>query len=176
MPSSHASEVDDATDKTIIDVLPTRRELRKRGGLVRFATGEIDDRRPAFEEPYTVESDDESEGGEGGENEDDVVEGVDSDDEVSEEVEEGPDDEGEEDDLAPPPALSGKQKRKRGKETSLPAKKKVAFATKQSTAHTAEKPARKVANAPSKSKSKPVAATTSGAGEAGEAYDFGRFF
>ncbi|KAF9028324.1 hypothetical protein BDZ89DRAFT_769840 [Hymenopellis radicata] len=179
MPSSHAGEVDDAADKSIIDVLPTRRELRKSGGLVRFATGEIDGRRPAFEEPYTVESDDESEGGEGGEDEDDV-EGVDGDDDVPEadEEEEGQDDE-EEDDLAPPPPLSGKQKRKRGKETSLPANKKVAFSAKQSTAHKpqlAEKPARKVANAPSKSKSKPKAASPSGSGEAGEAYDFGKFF
>ncbi|KAK0206063.1 GTP-binding protein [Desarmillaria ectypa] len=181
MPASK-EPVDSETDKGVLAALPTRRELRKRGGLVKLSPGVVDTRLPSFEEPYSANQDD----------------GDEDEDEEEEEEEEDEDattmsDEEEEEEEEPPSApLSSKEKRKRGKE-DLPPSKRVAFAlagtkksqskTKENTGHkpqakvSAPKPAekklgRKVANTAPKSKP----AKTKSDGDDTEAYDFGKFF
>ncbi|KAG7445979.1 P-loop containing nucleoside triphosphate hydrolase protein [Guyanagaster necrorhizus] len=177
MPASKEQPVDSETDKGVLTALPTRRELRKHGGLLKLSPGVIDTRLPSFEEPYLVDS-------EGGEEDDDTTVSDEEDEEeeyqdtkMSEEEEE------EEEEEPPSPPLSSKQKRKRGKEDPLPPSKKLAFSgTEEDTDHkrqdkvTAPKPeeklGRKVTNKAPKSKP----AKTKSDSDGTEAYDFGKFF
>ena len=140
-------------DEAILSTIQTRKERRKRGGLVRFTYGSIDPRKVAVEEPWNglEESDDDDEvdddeaGVEGmdvdGEDEDEDEENEDEEDEEEDEeasdAEMGDSEEGEEDDEDADqddeievPRLSHKQKRKREPERSTmpsPPTKKVAF-------------------------------------------------
>ncbi|KAK0453132.1 P-loop containing nucleoside triphosphate hydrolase protein [Armillaria borealis] len=186
MPASRGP-VDEGGDKGVLGALATRREMRKRGGLVKLSPGVVDTRLPSFEEPYSADNEDGDEGEEEEEAEEEDNTTL-SDGDVEEEEEE------EEEEEAPAPPLSSKQKRKRGKEDPLPPSKKVTFAsagtrkaqskTKENTNHNrqpkvsasapkpVEKLGRKVANtAP---KSKPTKAKPDG--DDTEAYDFGKFF
>ncbi|KAK0467843.1 P-loop containing nucleoside triphosphate hydrolase protein [Desarmillaria tabescens] len=198
MPASK-EPVDSDADKGVLVALSTRRELRKRGGLVKLSPGVVDTRLPSFEEPYSEDRDDGDEDGDGDEDEGED-EGEEEEDEenqddttMSDEEEEETEEEEEQEPLSPPP-LSSKQKRKRGKEDLLPPSKKVTFAsagtkkshpkTREHTSHKsqakvlapkpAEKSERKVAN--TALKTKPTKTKTKSDSDGTEAYDFGKFF
>ena len=131
-------------DEALLAGIPTRKEKRKEGGLVKLTASKSADERPAAVEQEWAglqnaadsASDDDDE-----QPEDDDAEGmdVDSEEEEDEEESEGKErDSGEEEaesdeeQKAPPPPLSNKQKRKRVVEPERPSKK-VAFAATQST-------------------------------------------
>ncbi|KAI0366432.1 P-loop containing nucleoside triphosphate hydrolase protein [Pilatotrama ljubarskyi] len=128
-------------DQVILSRLPTRKELRKAGGLVKLRPGAIDDRKTTLDASYFVNSDDE---GNDGDEEDgpalDDTDDVDLDEDASVdsyasgEDEEDDDDEDEDEmdedeDEAPPTPPGGKRKRGVAK-TAAPSRptKKVAFA------------------------------------------------
>ena len=135
-------------DEAILSTIQTRKERRKRGGLVRFTYGSIDPRKVAVEEPWNGEGDDDEEevddeiGVEGDvegmdidEDEENEGEGEDEEEEEEEEAsdaesetgdsqEEGEEDADQEDEDEGEgenelPRLSRKQKRKRGPEKSI---------------------------------------------------------
>ncbi|KJA16108.1 hypothetical protein HYPSUDRAFT_47760 [Hypholoma sublateritium FD-334 SS-4] len=133
-----------ANDETLLAGIPTRKEKRKEGGLVKLTASKSADERPAAIEQEWAglqnvadsASDDDDD-----QPEDDDAEGmdVDSQEEEDEEEDEGEESDGaeeetqsdEEEQEAPPPPLSNKQKRKRVVEPERPSKK-VAFAVAQS--------------------------------------------
>jgi nuclear GTP-binding protein len=140
-------------DEAILSTIQTRKERRKKGGLVRFAYGSIDPRKVAVEEPWNGESSDDDD--DEVDNEIDVegmnIDGEDEDDEEEEDEEENEgsdaetgdsqeegeedadqegEDENENENENELPRLSRKQKRKRGPEKSIipsPPAKKVTF-------------------------------------------------
>ncbi|KAF8966516.1 hypothetical protein BDZ97DRAFT_1808256 [Flammula alnicola] len=134
-----------AKDEAILAAIPTRKERRKSGGLVKLSPSSADERKAAVEEDWAAlqHAEDEESDDDGDESEDGDVQGMDVDyqekeeDEEEEEAEEedldeeadGSDEEDEEEEAAPAP-LSNKQKRKRPFVTSQPERpaKKVAFA------------------------------------------------
>ncbi|KIM42789.1 hypothetical protein M413DRAFT_123683 [Hebeloma cylindrosporum] len=127
-------------DVSILDDIPTRKEKRKAGGLVRLTAGVADERQVSVEEAWAGLQDNEEEEDE----EDDDVEedldemAVDEDEDEDEAAEEEEDEEEEEEpesdeEEEAPPLLSNKQKRKRALEKTPPERpaKKVAFAPPQ---------------------------------------------
>ncbi len=130
-------------DEAHLAGIPTRKEKRKAGGLVKLTASRSADERPAAVEQEWAglqnaadpASDDDDE-----QPEDDDVEGmdVDSEEEEDEEESEGKENdsgeeeaESDEEQEAPPPPISNKQKRKRVVEPERPSKK-VAFASAKS--------------------------------------------
>lgn len=131
-------------DEALLAGIPTRKEKRKEGGLVKLTASKSADERPAaieqewagLQNAADSASDDDDE-----QPEDDDAEGmdVDSQEEEDEEEDEGEESDGDEEEAqsdeeeqdAPPPPLSNKQKRKRVVEPERPSKK-VAFAAAQS--------------------------------------------
>ncbi|CAA7270739.1 unnamed protein product [Cyclocybe aegerita] len=128
-----------AKDDTILAALPTRKELRKKGGLVRFSPGAVDARRAAVEEDWAGLEDSEEEQSDADEHALDDLRGMDVDEEEEDNDEEEGDKEGEgdeqnedsepEEDAVIQAPLSSKQKRKRGLEKPAPERptKKVTF-------------------------------------------------
>ncbi|KAF4616168.1 hypothetical protein D9613_011422 [Agrocybe pediades] len=180
-----------AKDEAILATLPTRKERRKAGGLVKLSAGEPDSRQATLEEHWASLQDSEDE--EESDPDEADAQGMDIDDEEEDEAEEDDDDEEdndeededeeeeEEEEIAPPP-VSSKQKRKRAVEAAPERpSKKVAFAppSKQKKAapvkHTPSKPTQqplksaqappkkvaKVKPAPAKADNKPKVANTS---------------
>ena len=131
-------------DVSILDDIPTRKEKRKAGGLIRLTAGVADERPVSVEEAWAglqdsdeeeseegdevedgEERDDEAEDGEEGDDEvEDLDEGMAVDEEEEDEAADDEDDDEEEE------VLSKKQKRKRTLEKSISERpaKKVAFA------------------------------------------------
>lgn len=193
-----------AADDSILANLRPRKEMRKNGGLIKFASGEVESRKVITEDQWnSLKEDDE----EASEDDNDNRMEVDNDeadalveDEEDEELEEQEDDEEEAED-APPP-ISNKQKRKRTNEApAAPPSKKVSFGSDpkisriagplkgKATGKSALK-VKSVASVTAQPKSvtgkreqkvantaskKTPAAATSSVGS-GEAYDFGKFF
>ena len=93
-----------ANDEAILSTIPTRKERRKRGGLVKFVCcgSGIDPRKVAVEEPWNglEQDDDEESDGDEDEDENDDVQGMDIDgeDEDEEDEDEDEDEEMENDD------------------------------------------------------------------------------
>jgi len=122
-------------DVSILGDLPTRRERRKGGGLVRLTAGIADQRRISVGEVWAALQDSEEEESEEGDDIEDVYEGMSVDegdldeDEDNEDNEEQPDSDEEEEEEAQP-LLPSKQKRKRTLDKSVRERppKKVAFA------------------------------------------------
>ena len=119
-------------DVSILDNIPTRKEKRKAGGLVRLTAGVADERQVSVEEAWAgLQDSDEEEGDEGDDVEDlDEEMVVDGEDEEKSEEEENDEEQPDSDEEEAPPLLSNKQKRKRTLEKSIPERpsKKVAFA------------------------------------------------
>lgn len=193
-----------AADDSILANLRPRKEMRKNGGLIKFASGEVESRKVITEDQWnSLKEDDE----EASEDDNDNRMEVDNDeadalveDEEDEELEEQEDDEEEAEDVPPP--ISNKQKRKRTNEApAAPPSKKVSFGSDpkisriagplkgKATGKSALK-VKSVASVTAKPKSvtgkreqkvantaskKTPAAATSSVGS-GEAYDFGKFF
>jgi len=129
-----------ASEEAILATVATRKEMRKAGGLVKLASGSIEKRRVAFDEPWNVQDEDqdededeegsgeevvseESEGDHSEESEDENGSGA---EEVTSDMDEEQNDDESESDASPP--IPKKAKRKRGAETStLPPSKKVEF-------------------------------------------------
>lgn len=193
-----------AADDSILANLRPRKEMRKNGGLIKFASGEVESRKVITEDQWnSLKEDDE----EASEDDNDNRMEVDNDeadalveDEEDEELEEQEDDEEEAEDVPPP--ISNKQKRKRTNEApAAPPSKKVSFGSDpkisriagplkgKATGKSALK-VKSVASVTAQPKSvtgkreqkvantaskKTPAAATSSVGS-GEAYDFGKFF
>ncbi|KAG6867930.1 hypothetical protein C0993_009412 [Termitomyces sp. T159_Od127] len=171
------------SDVTILEVVLSKKELRKSVGLVKISSGEIDLRNVVLQDPWLKEDDSEL-----GDQEDVEVTGDDdddddnSDDDSQETIEEDgrvDDDHGQE----APLSLSKKQKRKRTHEPLVaPPSKKVAFAPEPKVAKQARKAAsirsktleRPPANSVSRVTTKPAKAKIRNGDD--EAYDFGKFF
>jgi len=119
-------------DVSILDDIPTRKEKRKAGGLVRLTAGVADERQVSVEEAWAGLQDSDEEESEEGDDVEDLDEGMVVDEEDEEESAEEEDDEEQpdSDEEEVPPLLSNKQKRKRPLEKSIPERpsKKVAFA------------------------------------------------
>ena len=136
------------SDEAILSTVQTKKERRKREGIVKFAYGSIDPRKVAVKEPWDglkQNDDDDSDGdeadvegmdadGEDGdededEENDDEEEAGDAEMEDSQEGEEEVEDADEDEDESEVLRISQKQKRKRGPEkfVPLPPAKKVAF-------------------------------------------------
>ena len=119
-------------DVSILEDIPTRKEKRKAGGLVRLTAGVADERQVSVEEAWAGLQDSEEEESEEGNDVDDLDEVMSVDEEDDDEAEEDDDEkqpESDEEEEAPP-LLSNKQKRKRTLEKLIPERpsKKVAFA------------------------------------------------
>ncbi|KAL1684850.1 P-loop containing nucleoside triphosphate hydrolase protein [Schizophyllum commune] len=125
--------------EAILSRLPTRKELRRAGGLVKLTPGAVDERAVELDAPWVRgaepragwDSDDDEEDGDvdmEGED-DDEEEDEDEEDEAEDEDEDNEDEEEEEDLPSPPPS---KRKRGAANDQSLPPPpaKKVAFAAK----------------------------------------------
>lgn len=193
-----------AADEDILTTLQSRKDLRKSGGLVKFASGQADLRKVAVDEPYHKPEDKENDSDEDadedvvmGDEPEDAVDDEDSDEDI-EEDEDAEEEEDEEDDEPPPaPIVNRKQKRKLAVEAgALPPSKKVAFAqepkdTKQARSLGSQKPKAEKksslkAKAPepkakktSKGANVPKAAQSKSSSQgdgADDAYDFGKFF
>ncbi|KII96056.1 hypothetical protein PLICRDRAFT_170636 [Plicaturopsis crispa FD-325 SS-3] len=190
----------DAADEAVLAALPTRKEMRKKRGLVKMGVGAMEERDVVLEGAWAGDaseggSDDELEADEGALDE----EIADSDEEGSgdEDEEMGDEDDEEEEEVEeveePAPILSGKRKRAAAAATPAPPPKKVAFAADPKESRQARRAASasskkaapapkppaakvsKVANGPS-SKSKGAAPKPSTTTGAEEAYDFKKFF
>ncbi|KAF8211548.1 hypothetical protein K438DRAFT_1807499 [Mycena galopus ATCC 62051] len=187
-----------AVDETVLATLQTRKDMRKARGLVKLTCGAVETRKVALELPWVPESsgkDDEDEEEAEEELDDGEVEDVDMDEDEEEEADEEDSDIAEEE---LPPALSGKQKRKRAAEKEPAPRKKVSFGAdpktskqarsagslrKQPTAAAKDKPLktaapkkdRKVANTAVKTKQQLQKSAAAG-GTPGQEYNFGEFF
>ncbi|KAJ6538947.1 hypothetical protein B0H19DRAFT_334271 [Mycena capillaripes] len=196
-PATSASSTSlSAVDEAVLATLQPRKDMRKARGLVKFTCGVMETRKASVDEPWapvSPEKDDEDEPEDGVDAEDKEME---ENEDEEEEDEEGSDDAEEE--LEPPIALSGKQKRKRAAEKAPPPRKKVSFgpdpktskqarsagslARKPISAAVKEKPLktaapkkeRKVANTAVKTKPSQKAAPATGT--PGQEYNFGEFF
>jgi len=145
-----------AQDETILAALPTRKEMRKQQGLVKFSPGSVDQRKAKTEEDWAALEDSEDEEGDddnsaedddegvadGGEEEEEeeagkaeVEEGSEEEEDDSEETDSIMDEDEEDDILAVLEPMSKKQKRKRGPDAPVPARptKKVSFGRVAST-------------------------------------------
>lgn len=126
-----------AEDDAILMALSTRKEMRKKGGLVRVSPGSIEERKVAMDQSWVVLEASEGEnadGDYGGGSDEDGVATNDEEDEVSgeDDLDSQSDSKssiGEEVGVATPVLSSRKQKRKRGQEhfTSLPSLKKISL-------------------------------------------------
>ncbi|KAJ7590770.1 hypothetical protein C8J56DRAFT_1024574 [Mycena floridula] len=172
MPAAATEGVLSDSDQFILSASPCRKDMRKSGGLVRFASGEIESRAVQVDTPYSTghESPDE----EGGSDDQMDEESQDGDedpdqDESLEEEDEDEDEELEEEEEIEVPTSSNK-KRKRAPQEPLPPVKKVAFASqpKASKAKPSIPKPKKVQKGPKAApvSSKPDAEAGSGA------YDF----
>lgn len=165
-------------DNEIISALPSRKELRMKGGLVKFTAGEREARKVLLDQPYQSADSDDSDAdsepdGDTGEEQYSDNFGEDSKDEGhgagdQDETEENEDEEDEQ----PVREVIPAKKRKRAAQDSLPPAKKVSFAppkakTKSRTTKSATD--RKPANIPSAASKKDVKLGD-------DAYDFGKFF
>ncbi|KAF9474929.1 hypothetical protein BDN70DRAFT_884317 [Pholiota conissans] len=144
-----------ANDEAVLAGIPTRKEKRKEGGLVKLtATNSADERKAAIEQDWAglevsedEESDDDDEQPEADDDEGMDVDSEEEEDEEEdeEEAEEGSGEDGEEedeDDEEPAlPPLSNKQKRKRALEAAQPERpaKKVSFAAPSSQSRNSAK-------------------------------------
>ncbi|KDR74391.1 hypothetical protein GALMADRAFT_250307 [Galerina marginata CBS 339.88] len=122
--------------EAILAGLPTRKEKRKQGGLVKLSSGVVDDRKTALEEDWAGLEDSEDEESDVDEPTGLDVEGMDVDEaeedeeeENEEESDEGQESDKEDEEEMTPPPISKKHKRKRAVEMSAPERpsKKVAF-------------------------------------------------
>lgn len=125
-----------ANDEAILSIVQTRKERRKQGGLVRFASGSIDPRKVAVEEPWNILEQNSDEEGSDDEDEHEIDNedmNVDEEHEESEEEASDPeiedsqeaeddaeivDEDDDESEVELPPSRD--QKRKRGPERSMP--------------------------------------------------------
>ncbi|KAF8875335.1 hypothetical protein CPB84DRAFT_1796594 [Gymnopilus junonius] len=137
--ASFVSQLSAKADETILAGLPTRKDRRKQGGLVKVLSGTVDERQVDLEGDWPALASEESDGDDEGEA---SFEGMDVDEEEEEgeeesEEEDEEDEGGEEADDAeeeeelppPPPPKFNKQKRKRALEAPVVERpsKKVAF-------------------------------------------------
>ena len=128
-----------AKDEEILLFLATRKEIRRKGGLVKLSPSEVEERKATLEEAWIFTEDDEDESGDDVEGENDASTNMVLDDEKEEEEPSEGEDKGQEDgnedgnedgesspdsefenDKATPAAQSRKQKRKRGSESLAP--------------------------------------------------------
>ncbi|KAL1665621.1 P-loop containing nucleoside triphosphate hydrolase protein [Schizophyllum commune] len=126
--------------EAILSRLPTRKELRRAGGLVKLTPGTVDERSVELDAPWVrgaeprVGADSDEEDGdvdmEGEEDEDDEGSEVDDDEDEDEEEEDDEEDEEEEEDLPIPPPSKRKRGAANDKSLPPPPAKKVAFAAK----------------------------------------------
>jgi nuclear GTP-binding protein len=126
-----------AKDAALLEVIPTRKERRRQGGLVKLTTLSAEERQAAVEADWAGLQNDEDE--ESDDVDDDAesadVEGMDVDSEDSAKEEEGDEEEAEDDEEEPeeevvvPPPRSNKQKRKAAESAPERPSKKVAFNT-----------------------------------------------
>ncbi|KAL1681245.1 P-loop containing nucleoside triphosphate hydrolase protein [Schizophyllum commune] len=135
--------------EAILSRLPTRKELRRAGGLVKLTPGTVDERSVELDAPWVrgaeprVGADSDEEDGdvdmEGEEDEDDEGSEVDDDEDEDEEEEDDEEDEEEEEDLPVPPPSKRKRGAANDKSLPPPPAKKVAFAAKTKVASYAQR-------------------------------------
>lgn len=124
-----------AKDASLLEAIPTRKERRKQGGLVKLTALSADERKAALEVDWAGLQNDEDEESDGDDDESEGLdaEGVDVDSEGPAEEEEGDeeetegDEEKEEEEIIVPPPRSNKQKRKAVESAPERPSKKVAF-------------------------------------------------
>lgn len=156
-----------SADDSILTNLRPRREMRKNGGLIKFASGQLESRKVVTEDQWNSlkedneeASEDDSDNGMEVDNDKADVLVEDEEDEEDEELEEQEDDEEAED---VPPPISNKQKRKRTNEApAAPPSKKVSFGSDSKIPRQARVagPLKGKATGKSALKVKPVASVT----------------
>lgn len=162
-----------AKDEQILAKLPTRKEMRKAGGVVKMTPAEVESRRVLLDASWIGSDDEDGNDGDEEDEEDEMEEDISGDmhedgteDEDSDAEDEDEDDEdeemGDEDELDAPPA-KGKRKRATSK-VSAPVRpaKKVAFAAEPSGSKQARSPGgKKGSQAASKASTNAAAASRS---------------
>ncbi|KAF7354956.1 Guanine nucleotide-binding protein-like 3 [Mycena sanguinolenta] len=196
-PSSESSTPLSTADEKVQATLQTRKDMRKARGLVKLTCGAVETRKALIELPWAPASpESDSEDDDGAEEEEENGE-VEEDDEMNEEEADAADKDDSDDaeeELGPPAALSGKQKRKRVAEKEPKSRKKVSFGPDPKTSKQArsagslqKKPIAAVKEKPLKTAAPKKAANTavktkqSQKGPAtssvpGQEYNFGEFF
>lgn len=166
-------------EQAILDVLPSRKDLRRNGGLVRLTPGLIDPRKVAVEDLYEV-NDSSSTHGDGGEGSDEEDSGASEEDIASE----GDDDEDYDDDEAEDHLgesdvaedSSSKGKRKRSPQAPMQPRKKVAFEKTRKTPAVPKPMLKKKPPVPAKVANQPKASKANATDADGDGYDFGQYF